>query len=78
AHVLHRPAFLPAPEFALRLIMGEMADLLLMSQRVIPRVALDTGYNFKHPGLDEALEDLFEDQAKRSSGPASRAATGSR
>jgi uncharacterized protein len=59
ARALKRPAFLPAPEFALRLVMGEMADVLLMGQRAIPKAAVDSGYKFKHPRLDQALEDLL-------------------
>jgi uncharacterized protein (TIGR01777 family) len=76
ARVLHRPAFLPAPEFALRLMMGEMADVLLASQRVIPRAALDAGYSFKHPLLAEALEDLLGSREAGSAGEG-RSAAGS-
>jgi NAD dependent epimerase/dehydratase family enzyme len=54
-HVLHRPTILPAPAFALRLAIGEFAEILLASQRVIPRVALDAGYSFKYPQLEAAL-----------------------
>jgi len=58
--VLGRPAFLPAPAFALRLLLGEMADvLLLQGQRVFPRKALDSGYEFKFPTLESALKDLL-------------------
>ncbi|MEK6303436.1 MAG: TIGR01777 family oxidoreductase [Acidobacteriota bacterium] len=57
--VLHRPAFLPVPEFALRALMGEMADVLFGSQRVIPKAALESGYEFRYPMLARALEDLF-------------------
>ena len=60
--VLHRPTFLPAPEFALRLALGEMADILLGSQRVIPKVAEDSGYAFQFRTLGAALEDLFGKQ----------------
>ena len=56
---LHRPAFMPTPEFALRLVFGERADVLLMSNRVVPKVALDTGYSFRFPNLSPALEDLL-------------------
>jgi len=56
---LHRPAFMPTPEFALRMVFGERADVLLMSNRVSPKVALDTGYNFQFPNLAPALEDLL-------------------
>lgn len=56
---LHRPAFMPTPEFALRMIFGERADVLLMSNRVVPKVALDTGYSFQFPSLAPALENLL-------------------
>jgi uncharacterized protein (TIGR01777 family) len=59
AHELHRPSFLSAPAFALRLLFGEMATILLGSQRVIPGVALETGYRFRYPELSEALRDLL-------------------
>ena len=59
ARALHRPAFLAAPEFVLRLAMGEMADLLLVSERVIPKAAEASGYNFQFRTLASALQDLF-------------------
>jgi uncharacterized protein (TIGR01777 family) len=59
AFALGRPAILPAPRFALRLAFGELADALLASQRVMPRVAERTGYRFLHPTLDGALVDLL-------------------
>ena len=48
---LHRPALLPAPAFALRGMLGEMSQLLLMSERAIPEQTLKIGYGFKHPDL---------------------------
>jgi uncharacterized protein (TIGR01777 family) len=59
ARALHRPAIVRQPAFALRLAMGEMAEALLASQRVVPQRALDAGYAFRHPELDGALADLF-------------------
>lgn len=57
---LRRPAVLPAPAFALRLLLGEMADeMLLHGARVLPRRLLDHGYTFRFPALDEALADLL-------------------
>lgn len=54
--VLHRPAFLPAPAFAVRLLAGEMADaLLLSSARVKPEVLERAGYQFAMPSLEAAL-----------------------
>ena len=54
--VLHRPALLPAPAPALKLVFGEMADTaLLASQRLSPAKLLDSGYSFRHPKLETAL-----------------------
>ena len=54
--VLHRPTFLPVPAFALRLLVGEMADaLLLASTRVEPVRLRAAGFEFLHPRLEEAL-----------------------
>ena len=54
--VMHRPTILPAPAYALRLALGEMADgLLLSSQRVLPTRLLEAGFEFKHPTLASAL-----------------------
>ena len=52
---LHRPAVIPAPAFALRLALGEMADLLLTGQRAVPAKAQALGYAFRYPALAEAL-----------------------
>jgi NAD dependent epimerase/dehydratase family enzyme len=60
AAVLNRPAFFPVPQFALRALMGEMAEVVTASQRVVPQVALDTGYHFKYPNLRPALESLLK------------------
>lgn len=54
--VLRRPAFLPAPAFALRLVLGEMADALLLGgQRVLPKALEGSGFRFAHEGLEAAL-----------------------
>jgi uncharacterized protein (TIGR01777 family) len=53
--VLHRPAVLPVPVTALRLLFGELAQVLLSSQRVVPRVATESGYRFAFPTLEGAL-----------------------
>jgi uncharacterized protein (TIGR01777 family) len=56
AKALHRPALFPAPGFALRLALGEMADaLLLSSQRVAPQRVEQAGFRFAHPDLTTAL-----------------------
>lgn len=59
AAALHRPALLRTPAPVLRLVFGEMADLLLTGQRVLPRRALDAGFDFLHLRLDQALHDLL-------------------
>ena len=57
---LHRPAFLPAPAFALRLALGEMADALLLSgQNAVPAKVEQLGFTFKYSSLDEALAAIF-------------------
>jgi len=61
AQALHRPALFPAPSFALRLALGEMADaLLLSSQRVAPQVLEKSGYSFLHPDLANALVKVLQ------------------
>ncbi|MGB9454409.1 MAG: TIGR01777 family oxidoreductase [Bryobacteraceae bacterium] len=59
AAALRRPAFLPAPKLALRMLFGEMAELLLASQRVAPAAAEAAGFQFQHPELKGALADLL-------------------
>ncbi|RMF92393.1 MAG: DUF1731 domain-containing protein, partial [Nitrospinota bacterium] len=58
--VLGRPTFFPLPAFVARLVLGEMAnDLLLASARVEPRRLLATGYPFRYPELEGALRHLL-------------------
>ena len=60
AKTLHRPALFPAPAFALRLLLGEMADeLLLSSQRAMPAQLEKLGFRFLHPDLPGALAAVF-------------------
>ena len=57
---LRRPAFAPAPAFALRLLLGEMADALILSgQRVLPAKATRGGFEFRYPDLDAALQQIY-------------------
>ena len=61
ARTLHRPALFPAPAFALRLALGEMADaLLLASQQVRPSKLEQAGYQFAEPELAPALATIFQ------------------
>lgn len=56
---LYRPTIFPVPEFALRIAMGEMANAALDSQRVLATVALETGYQYRYPELQSALNALL-------------------
>ena len=57
---LRRPSFMPAPAFALRIMLGEMADALLLSgQRAVPARAERLGFRFRYTHVDEALDALF-------------------
>ena len=59
AIALHRPAILPVPAFALKLALGEMSEMVLASQRVLPTVAKSAGFRFQYPELRPALENLL-------------------
>ncbi len=65
AGLLNRPALLPAPAWALKLILGEMSELLIGSQRVIPKRILETGFQYKFAVLDDALKDVLKSRDKR-------------
>jgi len=56
---LHRPAFMPAPAFVLRLALGELSELLLGGQRALPTRLLAAGFSFRFTHLDVALADLL-------------------
>jgi uncharacterized protein len=56
---LHRPAVAPVPAFAIRLLYGDMAEIVTEGQRAIPARPLELGYTFAHPDLDEALADAL-------------------
>jgi uncharacterized protein (TIGR01777 family) len=57
--IMRRPSFMPAPAFALRGVMGEMATLVLDGQRAKPRRLLDAGFEFEYPEIEAALRDLL-------------------
>jgi uncharacterized protein (TIGR01777 family) len=58
---LHRPALIPAPGFAIRLVLGEMADMILTGQRAVPARAQNAGFHFRFPEIDIALRGIFQD-----------------
>ena len=59
ARALHRPAIFPVPKVALKLLFGEMASMVLASQRVLPEAAKKAGFAFGHPQLGPALRGLI-------------------
>ena len=65
ASALHRPALFPAPAFALRLALGEMANaLLLSSQRALPKKLESLGYRFQYPDLRAALKNILKQNSE--------------
>lgn len=57
--VLGRPSWLPVPELALELLLGEAAQVVLTGQKVIPQAALQMGFTFQYPQLKEALRQIL-------------------
>lgn len=57
--VMGRPSFAVVPGFVLKTLLGEMSDLLLKGQRVVPEKALRLGYQFKYPSLEPALRAIL-------------------
>ncbi len=56
---MNRPSWAPVPAFAIRLMLGEMADMLLTGQKAVPKKLTDAGFKFSYPKLDEALSSIF-------------------
>jgi uncharacterized protein (TIGR01777 family) len=56
---LGRPTVLPMPEAALRLLFGEMSEILLVSDRMLPQRLLEAGFRFRYPQLEAALAAIF-------------------
>ncbi len=68
ARVLRRPARLPVPSWFLVLLYGEMATMLLASQRVVPRRLLELGFAFRFPDIELALQDLLRTDGPQAHG----------
>ena len=61
-HAMHRPALIPAPSIALKLLLGEMATpLILEGQRVLPTRAQQLGFHFRYPDINQAFRGIFGD-----------------
>jgi uncharacterized protein (TIGR01777 family) len=58
AHAVHRPALFPVPAFALKMLFGEMAGIMLASQRVLPKAAMSAGFRYRYSSLDAALAGI--------------------
>jgi uncharacterized protein (TIGR01777 family) len=56
---LHRPSFMPAPGFMIKLVLGEFGSVILEGQKVIPKKLLDSGFTFQYPDIDKALQSLM-------------------
>ena len=65
AGLMHRPAWFPAPAAALRLALGEFAEVLLASQRVLPRATERNGYGFRYLQLEGALREILDRQPRK-------------
>lgn len=59
ARALRRPAIFPVPRLALKLLFGEMAEIIYASQRMVPEAALRAGFRFKFPEIGPALRDVL-------------------
>ncbi|WP_200760300.1 TIGR01777 family oxidoreductase [Effusibacillus dendaii] len=58
--VLHKPHWIPVPSFALQLLLGEMSEIVLQGQRVLPEKMLGSGYSFQYGTVSSALQDLLK------------------
>jgi uncharacterized protein len=56
---LHRPSFMPAPGFMIKLVLGEFGSMILEGQRVVPSVLQQNGFSFVHPQVEAAVGDLL-------------------
>jgi hypothetical protein len=58
--VMGRPAWVPVPGFALRLLLGEMSDMITTGQRVVPKKARELGYQFTYPSSERAIKQILK------------------
>ena len=58
-HSLSRPAIMPMPAFTLKFMFGEMSEVMLASQRVLPKAAEAAGFTFRYPDLEPALASIL-------------------
>ncbi len=60
-YALHRPSYITTPGFVIKLALGELADILLTGQRVLPKKTLEAGFQFKYQEVNKALQAIFHD-----------------
>ena len=58
---MHRPSLVPAPGFAVKIVLGEFATTVLTGQRVLPARAQKEGYHFRYPEIEQAFRGIFGD-----------------
>lgn len=63
---LHKPSFMPAPGFMVKLVMGEFGSIVLKGQRVIPKRLLDSGFVFQYPDINAALQEIIVNHSAHS------------
>jgi NAD dependent epimerase/dehydratase family enzyme len=57
--VLNRPSWLPVPDFALEILLGEGAQVILQGQQVLPKATQETGFQYQYPSLKPALKAIL-------------------
>jgi uncharacterized protein (TIGR01777 family) len=62
---LDRPAIMPLPAAVLKLLFGELGDVVLAGQKVVPRKLLETGFQFHHERIETALAEIYPDWRKQ-------------
>jgi NAD dependent epimerase/dehydratase family enzyme len=56
--VMNRPSWLPVPDFALEILLGEGAKIVLEGQEVLPKATQALGFDYRYPNLEAALEEI--------------------
>ena len=59
--LLHRPSWLPVPDFALELLLGEAAKVVLEGQQVLPKATQNAGFNFVYPEIHTSLRKILSE-----------------
>lgn len=62
AKAIRRPSWARVPSFVLKILLGEMSEMLLGGRRIVPKKLIDNGFMFQYPNLDETLNSLFRER----------------